>query len=175
MWCKWIMWHKICFKMRYCTDLYLIWFWIYCEKHARELGPYPWFAVRYIRSTENLLVLELCEMQMGHVAWNLLWNEVLYWSVPYLVLDLLRKTCPQIRTISLIGNHICQFYRKPKLIHLGSCATNFGDEIIKNLNFQKMVPNGVLGTTFRTPPGTPTGPNVLLVVDNVYLHHPHPD
>ena len=63
----------------------------------------------------------------------------------------------------------------PKLIHLGSFATNFGDEIIKNLNFQKMVPNGVLGTPFRTPPGTPTGPNVLLVVDNVYLHHPHPD
>ena len=54
-----------------------------------------------------------------------------------------------------------------------SFATNFGDEIIKN--FQKMVPNGVLGTPFRTPPGTPTGPNVLLVVDNVYLHHPHPD
>ena len=63
----------------------------------------------------------------------------------------------------------------PKLIHVGSFATKFDDKIIKNLNFQKMVPNGVLGTPFRTPPGTPTGPNVLLVVDNVYLHHPHPD
>ena len=49
----------------------------------------------------------------------------------------------------------------PKLIHLGSFATNFGDEIIKNLNFQKMVPNVVPGTPFRTPPGTPTVPNVL--------------
>ena len=49
----------------------------------------------------------------------------------------------------------------PKLIHLGSFATNFGDEIIENLNFQKMVPNVVPGTPFRTPPGTPTGPNVL--------------
>ena len=63
----------------------------------------------------------------------------------------------------------------PKFIHLGSFATNVDDKIIKNLNFQKMVPNGVLGTPFRTPPGTPTGPNLLLVVDNVYLHHPHPD
>ena len=63
----------------------------------------------------------------------------------------------------------------PKFIHLGSFRTNFDDKIIKNLNFQKMVPNGVLGTPLRTPPGTPTGPNVLLVVDNVYLHHPHPD
>ena len=69
----------------------------------------------------------------------------------------------------MIGNHICQFYRKPKLIHLGSCATNFGDEIIKNLNFQKMVPNVVPGTPFRTPPGTPTGPNVLSVPKLVHL------
>ena len=63
----------------------------------------------------------------------------------------------------------------PKLIHVGSFATKFDDKIIKNLNFQKMVPNVVPGTPFRTPPGNPTGPNVLLVVDNVYLHHPHPD
>ena len=95
VWCKWNMWHKICFKMRYCTDLYLIWFWIYCEKHARELGPYPWLAVIYVRSTENLLVLELCEMQMVHVTWNLLEHDILYRSVPHLVLDLLCKTCPE--------------------------------------------------------------------------------
>ena len=50
----------------------------------------------------------------------------------------------------------------PKLIHLGSCATNFGDEIIKNLNFQKMVPNVVPGTPFRTHPVTPTGSNIPL-------------
>ena len=63
----------------------------------------------------------------------------------------------------------------PKLVHLGSSGNKFDDKIIKNLNFQKMVPNVVPGTPFRTPPGTPTGPNVLLVADNVYLHHPHPD
>ena len=63
----------------------------------------------------------------------------------------------------------------PKFIHVGFFAANFGDEIIKNVNFQKMVPNGVPGTPFRTPPGTPMGPNVLLVVDNICLHHPHPD
>ena len=49
----------------------------------------------------------------------------------------------------------------PKLIHLGSFATKFDDKIIKNLSFQKMVPNVVSGTPFRTPPGTPRSPNVL--------------
>ena len=63
----------------------------------------------------------------------------------------------------------------PKLIHVDSFATKFDDIIIKNFNFQKMVPNGVPGTPFRTPPGTPMGRNVLLVVDNICLHHPHPD
>ena len=57
----------------------------------------------------------------------------------------------------------------PKLIHLGSFATNFGDEIIKKPNFQKMVPNGVLGTPFRTPPGTPTGPYGLLMPKLIHL------
>ena len=63
----------------------------------------------------------------------------------------------------------------PKLIHIGSFATMFDDKIIKNFNFQKMVQNGVLGTPLRTPSGSPMGPNILLVVDNIYLHHPHPD
>ena len=54
-----------------------------------------------------------------------------------------------------------------KLIHLGSFATNFGDKIIKKVNFQKWSQNRSPGTTFRTPPGTPGGPNVLLVVDNI--------
>ena len=62
-----------------------------------------------------------------------------------------------------------------KLIHVGSSVTKFDDKIIKTPNFQKMVPNVVPGTPFRTPPGTPMGPNVLLVVNNIYLHHPHPD
>ena len=52
---------------------------------------------------------------------------------------------------------------------LGSFTTNFGDEIFKNLNFQKMVPNVVPGTPFRTPPGTPLGPNVLLIPKFIHL------
>ena len=51
----------------------------------------------------------------------------------------------------------------------------FDDKIIKNFNFQKMVQNGVPGTPLRTPSGSPMGPNILLVVDNIYLHHPQPD
>ena len=57
----------------------------------------------------------------------------------------------------------------PKLVNLGSFATNFGDEIIESFNFQKMVPNVVPGTPFRTPPGTPTGPNVFLTPKLVNL------
>ena len=49
-----------------------------------------------------------------------------------------------------------------KIIHLGSFATNFGDEIIESFNFQKMVPNVVPGSPFSTPPGTTTGPNFFL-------------
>ena len=76
VWCKCNMWHKICFKMRYCTDLYLIWFWIYCEKHARELGPYPWNSSTepgikdffdLVNSTWIIIVLAAC--------WNLICNS----------------------------------------------------------------------------------------------------
>ena len=45
----------------------------------------------------------------------------------------------------------------PKFIHLGSFATNFGDKIIKKLNFQKWSQIWSPGTPFGTPPGTPFG------------------
>ena len=40
--CKWVMWHEICFNMTYCTDLYLIWFWIYCVKHVQNTYVQYW-------------------------------------------------------------------------------------------------------------------------------------
>ena len=54
-----------------------------------------------------------------------------------------------------------------KLIHLGSFATNFGDKIIKKVNFQKLTKIGPLGPTLGPLCRVPRGPNVFLVVDNI--------
>ena len=62
------------------------------------------------------------------------------------------------------------FFLMPKLVHLGSTGNKFDDKLIKNRNFQKMVPNVVPGTPFRTPPGTPTGPNVLLIPKFIQIY-----
>ena len=56
-----------------------------------------------------------------------------------------------------------------KLIHVGSFTTNFGDNIIKKVNFQKWSQIWSPGTTFRTPPGTPEGLNVLLMSKLIHL------
>ena len=40
-----------------------------------------------------------------------------------------------------------------KLIHLGSFATNFGDKIIKKVNFQKLTKIGPLGPLLGPLPG----------------------
>ena len=61
------------------------------------------------------------------------------------------------------------FFLMPKLVHLGSTGNKFDDKLIKNRNFQKMVPNVVPGTPFRTPPGTQTDPNVLSMPKLIHL------